>query len=94
MKRPLISDLMLTIGMIAKVALTIVTKVQGQLSLGVVWAVVCCIAAIFVPFGSTICFLVLKLIGHLSLSWAWILLTLVLDGCSINGLLRIFRGES
>ena len=49
--------------------------------------VLCCIAALFVPFGATICFVILKLTGLLALNWVWGLLPLVADLIWLNGCL-------
>lgn len=73
------SSIVVTICSIAKVVLTIVAKINGLLNLSTLLVVVCCVAGFFVPMGMTICFVICKLTGVLSLGWVWILLTLFLD---------------
>lgn len=94
MRDHFISDLLFSLGILGKIACAVIGKVTGVLGIGIIWVVLCCIAALFVPFGATICFGILKLTGLLALNWVWGLLPLVADLICLNGLLRIYRSNS
>lgn len=93
MKDNFVSDLFFTLGMIGKIATAIIAKVTGLLLAGIGWVIVCCVAGLFVPMGSSICFVIFKLTGLLTLGWIWILIPLVLDSFYIHGLLNIYTGH-
>ena len=93
MKDNFISDLFFTLGSIGKIAVAIAAKVTGILLAGIGWVIVCCVAGFFVPMGSSICFVIFKLTGLLTLGWIWILIPLLLDCFCIHGLLKIYTGH-
>lgn len=84
MEDKLIKDLLVSIAFIAKIVIGIVWKVIGIFTPGIGWVILLIAAAIFVPMGFTICFIICKLIGVLTLGWGWIILTLVLDGLMVD----------
>ena len=77
-------DLFTTLSAIAKIIMWIVWKVNGFFLLGIPWLIAIIILTFFAPMGATIAFIVLKLVGKLTVGWAWIILTLVLDGLMMN----------
>ena len=89
-----VSNLFFTLGIIGKIAMAIVAKATGLLSVGLVWVLLCCLAGFFIPMGSTICFAILKLMGLIHLGWLWILIPLVMDAFCLHGLLNIYTGKS
>lgn len=84
MEDKLIKDLLVSIAFIAKIVIGIVWKVKGIFTPGIGWVILFIAAAIFVPMGFTICFIICKLIGVLTLGWGWIILTLFLDGMMVD----------
>lgn len=93
MKDHFISNLLCTLGSIAKIVITIVAKTTGVLSAGIGWVIVCCVAGFFIPMGASIFFVIFKLTGLLTLGWIWILIPLVLDGLCIPVFLDIIAGN-
>ena len=60
MEDKLIKDLMVSIAFIAKIVIGIVWKVKGIFTPGIGWVILFIAAAIFVPMGVTICFIICK----------------------------------
>lgn len=62
---------MVSIAFIAKIVIGIVWKVKGIFTPGIGWVILFIAAAIFVPMGFTICFIICKLVGVLTLGWLY-----------------------
>ena len=78
-----VTDLIATIAAVAKIGLTIFLKVNSYLDVAV-WIVVLICLSVVLPGSGTIIFIICKCVGVLSISWWWIILAMVLDGCILQ----------
>lgn len=83
-KDDLIPNLMSVISIFASIAADIALKVTGRVQLNIIVYVILCFILVvansftYLPLY-TIAFIVLKIMGRLSLGWIWIIFTIVID---------------
>lgn len=83
-KDDFISNLMLTIAVLATIVTDIALKVTGRVQFNTIAYVILCIVLLFVNCYTylplyTIAFILLKVTGRLFLGWPWIILTIAVD---------------
>ena len=97
-KDDLIPNLMSLIAIFATIAADIALKVTGRVQINIIVYIIICFVLVvancctYLPLY-TIAFILLKVMGRLSLGWIWIIFTMVIDLLTIPNV-QVFRSPT